>query len=203
MRQAPLRHGGDRPSRLLALSGFRRFRWKQRQTLLLAVCFVCYTVYAERSLAGSNESVNFLGPTCLSRRPGISRNAVKSKSDLAQKSKSDLARKTSRTFEEPENISWDATRVVLSTSLVCILLALGVSGYILVSSPKLSSEQLTYAAWYSKVADRVRALVAEKSSSAKVGPASVSVGKRQGRSSCDLGRVTSNSEDFFFAARIE
>ena len=199
MRQAPLRHGGGRPSRLLALSGFRRFRWKQRRLpLLLAVCFVCYTVYAERSLAGSNESVNFLGPTCLSRRPGISRNAVKSKSDLAQKSKSDLAQKTSRTFEEPENISWDATRVVLSTSLVCLLLALGVSGYILVSSPKLSSEQLTYAAWYSKVADRVRALVAEKSSSAKKGPASVSVGKRQGRSSC---RVTSNSEDFFFCSK--
>lgn len=179
MRQAPPRHGGGRPSHLLALSGFRRFRWKRRLTLLLATCFV-YSVYAEfRSLAG-NESVavNFLGPTCLSRS-GISRNAVKSKNDP-------LAQKASRTFEEPENkASWDATRVVLSTSLVCLLLALGVSGYLWVSSPKLSSEQMTYAAWYSKVADRVRALVAERSSSDKVGPASASVGKRRG-SSCHV-----------------
>lgn len=136
-------------------------------------CFV-YSAYAERSLAGNESTVNFLGPTCLSRS-GISRNAVKSKNDP-------LAQKASRTFEDPENKSWDATRVVLSTSLVCLLLALGVSGYISVSSPKLSSEQLTYAAWYSKVADRVRALVAERSSSDKVGPASASVGKRQGSS---------------------
>ena len=53
------------------------------------------------------------------------------------------------------------------------------------SSPTLSSEQLTYAAWYSKVADRVRALVAEKSSD-KVGPASASLAKRTGPYGCRI-----------------
>ena len=71
----------------------------------------------------------------------------------------------------------DATRMVLSTSLVFLLLAVGVSGYISVSSsPTKSPETVTYAAWYSKVADRVRSLLAEKSSDKVTGIASV--GKR-------------------------
>ncbi|CAJ1383355.1 unnamed protein product [Effrenium voratum] len=58
--------------------------------------------------------------------------------------------------------SWNATRMVLSTSLVALLLSVGTAMYFQTSSPQLSSEQVTYAAWYSRVADRVRALVAEK-----------------------------------------
>ena len=70
---------------------------------------------------------------------------------------------------------FDATKAVLSTSLVCLMLTIGVSGYISVSSPKLSSEQLSYAAWYSKVADKVRALLVEKSDKL---PEMASLGKR-------------------------
>lgn len=58
---------------------------------------------------------------------------------------------------------------------VCLLLTLGVSGYISVSSPNLSSEQLSYAAWYSKVADKVRALLVKKSDKL---PEMASLGKR-------------------------
>ena len=56
---------------------------------------------------------------------------------------------------------WTATRVVLTSSLVALLLSFCASMYVSFSSSSLSSEQVTYAAWYSKVADRIRALLAE------------------------------------------
>jgi len=65
---------------------------------------------------------------------------------------------------------WKATRVLLTSSLVALLLSFGASMYISISSASLSSEQVTYAAWYSKVADRIRSLLAEKP---VAGPASV------------------------------
>lgn len=166
MRQ-PGPNGGfrRRPGKPPPLHAAWRFRRLERlaQWWPLALCVA--VTYTKPDIPG----VNFLGPQSLQRSLQRSVSCAAGESGPGPQ----------RPFEEPtvEAKPWDATKVVLSTSFVCLLLALGVSGYISVSSPMLSSETVTYAAWYSKVADRVRALVAEKSSR-KVGPASASVAKR-------------------------
>ena len=68
--------------------------------------------------------------------------------------------------EEP----WSATRVVLSSALVALLLSFFASMYMSFSSSVQANEQVTYTDWYSKVADRIRNLMAKKPTA---GPPSV------------------------------
>jgi len=79
--------------------------------------------------------------------------------------------------------AWNATRLVLASSLVALLLSFGISMYLSFRSSLPSSQQVTYAAWYSKVADRIRALVVQKPAS---GPPSVAARIRNISSMLDV-----------------